>query len=169
MSEQERPFTVDYYIELVESWPDLAREALGSTEDTAQLVDVLGSLNATTSALGRVKRRHQVELENGDEGRTWRIRQGRKANRSFNLMGLVLKFQEKWGHKSALVTIMQLIEHDVLRVSWQWTKLRETASNYGVDLVVGTDRKVESGDPAFDVGELWVDDSMGYERVSEEG
>ena len=54
-------------------------------------------------------------------------------------------------------TFMDLIEHDVLRVSWQWTKLRNFAQARGIELIIDHDREVSIlGDEEADVGEVWT-------------
>jgi hypothetical protein len=149
----------------ISSWPVRAAEFLERTEHDDELVDVLGQLNSVTTALGQVKRHHASEVAPDTLGQQWALEIGRQAKRSYNTGGLFLKFMDAWS-TSLVDTMIRLIREDILRVSWQWTKLTAAAADAGFELR-RVPHAIDEGD-AFDIGEVWGDGSPRYVAVNNE-
>lgn len=162
MSEEQ----VEDCLDRIDNWPSVAKGALTLAQGTERFVDVLGQLNKSAGQVSSIRRRFQAEVEDGEHGELYLLKRGRQAKRTYNLSGILLKFQEKWQHVTVLVTLMRLIEEDVIRISFQWTNLRKLAADYDVPLSIVNNRKVESGDPDYDVGEEWFDSSPSYEPLA---
>lgn len=164
MSEESTEVTK--WIGVLKYMPDQVRKAIAAAEDTAELVDVLGTVHSVTAIISGIKRRAASEVESGDAGRRWYLQRGRVAKRTYNDMSLILKFQQAWKHKSATMTIGELIDEGVLELKWNWTPLDKLISEYEMTLSSVTGRSVTSGDD-YDVGIEWGNKSPSYVALDE--
>ena len=84
-------------------------------------------------------------------GHDYRIVVGRESKRSYNDRRLLDVFARS-GHNFA-----DLVDRDVLRLSWQWTKMRNLAISEDIGLrIAGHEIDPEAGE-ADHVGEIWRD------------
>jgi len=142
----------------------LTKEAI-TNADEGSLADLAGTTRGTEKQLANLRKLAVSELPDKVEGEEWRIERGRVAKRSFNTPGLLAKFAEKLDG-SMLKTIGYLLGKGVIKIEWQWTKLKDEARAFEVPLLEVA-RTIEADDEA-DVGAVWVDGYPRYEAISDE-
>ena len=154
-------------IAALRAMPFTARRALMTAESDEQLIDVLAVLNDTTAQLGEIKRRSISEIDtdagpkrNVAEGNEYQMKAGRKAVRSYNTTSLLLDLSDAM-KVSMLEALQILVDEGVLRMSWQWMKLKAYAYELETELRIAP-REIEDGDPTFHVGEAWTTTSASF-------
>jgi len=112
--------------------------------------DELGRIDRLIRDLSGIKRDSLAELSGPVSGSAYRVTEQRKAKRSYNTAAILVAFGKKD------LPLMALVHADAVRLTWQWTKLRQMMHGADVDLVL-TSREVEDlGDAdAPMIGEVW--------------
>lgn len=139
--------------ELLE-YPTKVKQAFMLTKGEEDIIDVIGTVKANerrykdtirgavaevdlTPNVPRAGERHAAEVK-------------REAARSYNTPNLMTKLQ------GAGFTLMDLIEHDVIRVSWQWRNLERFCKARGIELSISSEHEVsEMGKEEHDIGQIW--------------
>ena len=138
----------------LDAYPQAIKSALLLTKGEKDIIDVVGTVKAnerkykdmiggavaeldlTPNVLERGTR-HEAEVKN-------------EAKRSFNTPNLMRKLQ------AAGFTLMDLIQHDVVRLQWQWRNLERFTSARGIDLDITNEREISPlGEEDYDVSALW--------------
>lgn len=112
-----------------------------------QIADVIADLQAAERTLAEMRRMLLSELSGPTAGTTHRIVESRSAKRSYNTSGLLALF----GGYSELP---RLVARDVVRIDWQWSKLRRELEQADLPLTVAQ-HEITDGDPDALVGEVW--------------
>lgn len=109
--------------------------------------DAIGRVDAVIRKLTDYRRMLMSELAGPTTGKSYRIAEERYAERSYNTRRLREDFNEAgW-------TLDDLIESDVVRLSWQWSKMRNLAMNADIGLRIAGHEITE--EEAEHVGENW--------------
>ncbi len=106
-------------LDLIEKFPAAVRAAVMAARNPSDMVDVLGTVNSAAGRANEEKRLAASELESGSIGNRWSVEIGRRATRNYNTLALMKDIY------NGGVTIMDLIELDVVRIQWQWSNLRK--------------------------------------------
>ena len=146
--------------------PGLVKQAILEAEGD-ELIDVLGTANSIQSQIGVIKRNAASEVSDGDHGDKWRFEQGRKANRSYNTNGMLATLRDELGFEELQHVLIFLLNRDVIRINWQWSKLQKLTKEFNLDLKVARNEVVD-GDPEYDMGEWWSAASPSYEVIDAE-
>ncbi len=157
----------DDRLEEIAAFPQFVKATLLKADGEGQLVDALGTINATQSAIGSIKLNTAVEVEAETEGAKYRYEQSQKGMRSFNNGGMFLTLMVALDYKSLVNLLKFLMERDIVRLSWQWTKLEKLLRIRNITLRVAS-HEISEGDPDFDMGEYWKPGSQGYKRLEED-
>lgn len=123
---------------------DTIRHEPPNDQETA---DVVADLEQAERLLAGMRRELLAELPGPVSGRRYRIVEDRQAKRSYNTSGLLSAF-------GGLDALPRLVADDVVRLNWQWTKLRREAERDDVTLSVAQ-HEIDDGDPDALVGEVW--------------
>jgi len=157
----------DDYLEQIEAFPALCKESILEADGTGQLVDVLGAINSTQTAIGKIKLSAASEVESEDAGKNWRYEQPQRGVRSYNNSGMFSSLMQQLGYDSLTNLLLYLIDADVIRLQWMWSNLEKLIHNQDVWLRIAN-YEVKEGDTEYDMGEYWVKGSAGYKRIEEE-
>ncbi len=113
--------------------------------------DELGRIDKIIRDLSLIRKTSLAELSGPVTGSAYRVTEQRKAKRSYNTAAILVAFGKKD------LPLMALVHGDAVRLTWQWTKLRQMMHAADVDLVL-TSREVENlGDAdAPMIGEVWT-------------
>ena len=142
--------------------PDVKATFLSVATDEER-VDLLGDIRSVEQGLAALRKSGASEIEAGTTGTRWEFRQGRAAKRSYNTPQLLHKIADAMG-VSTWEAFVTLFRGDVLRISWQWSKLNRVLDEYRVTTVTAR-HEIEEGDEA-DIGEYWKDGYPSYERIA---
>lgn len=138
------------------------RETLLHADGDGETIDVLGEMRQIESGIADLRKGTQVEFESHQQGDRWRIVVPSPNKRSYNTPRLVQKFAEAMGG-SAWNAFVWLYQNDVIRLSWQFTKLQRAAAKWNVTLTTAQ-QEIGDGDEA-DIG-VWKGKGYpSYERV----
>jgi len=146
--------------------PGLVKQAILEAEG-GELIDVLGTANSIQSQIGAIKRTAAAEVTDGEHGDRWRFEQGRKANRTYNTNGLLATLRDELEFEELQQVLIFLLNRDVIRLNWQWSKLTKLVKEHNLDLKVAR-HEITDGDPEYDMGEWWTAASPSYEVVDAE-
>ena len=122
-SKQGDVMTDESFYELLddlEAVPYLARSAEIKAFTDEERTDLAGAMNSLASALGAHKRGLIAELPSNHEGQRWAYRQGRKAKRSYNTQGLLVKIAAKIGG-TLVTTLVELMAAKVIDITWNYS------------------------------------------------
>jgi len=127
---------------------EAAAAGLSELPDDAVAADYVGRLDRVIRTLQGHRKMILDELPGPVTGSEYRIVEQRSASRSYNTRLLREDFY------NAGITFDDLIDADVLRLSWQWTNLRNLAVNADIGLRIAGHEI--TGDEADHVGEVWA-------------
>ena len=144
------------HIEALNNIPTLISDAVMAAKTDEELIDIIGTVKSVERRYKATIRGATVEIvptadEKVREGEQHKVEVGREAKRSFNTPSLMTMFQD------AGFTLIDLIEHDVVRMQWQWSKLMQFATARGLKVEV-VEREVTTlkpDDKGAMVGEIW--------------
>jgi len=159
--------TVENYLEKIGEFPALCKESIVASTSTSDLVDILGAINSTQTAIGKIKLTAASEVESEDTGERWRYEQPQRGVRSYNNSGMFSSLMQQLGYESLVPLLQFLLDADVIRIQWMWSNLEKLIHNRDVWLRTAS-HEIKEGDPAFDMGEYWVRGSAGYKPVEGE-
>lgn len=126
---------------------EAAVSGLESLPDDSETADYVARLDKVIRSLQGHRKVIMDELTGPVTGKGFRIVEERFSERSYNTRLLRRDFEDAgW-------SIDDLIEADVIRVSWQWTKMRNLALNADIGLRIAGHEIAE--DEAQHVGETW--------------
>lgn len=148
---------LEYLIEL----PAKVKAHIQRTADPDDRVDLLGQVNSCATALGRVKRWGQAEVNDGEGGGRWVAKVGNVGERSYS-MRLLTTLGE--GDTDTRDTIRKLVEAEVVTVKWNWSKLEQYAARHGVTLTIAG-KEITPDDAEHDVGLVWTKSNPSYDPV----
>lgn len=120
-------------------------ESLPEDDDTA---DYIGRLDKVIRTLQGHRKMIMDELPGPVSGAEYRIVEERFSERSYNTRLLRQDFDE------AGFSLDDLIDADIVRLSWQWTKARNLAINADIGLRIAG-HELAGDDEADHVGEVW--------------
>ena len=126
---------------------EVAASQLEALPAEGEEADYIGRLDKVIRTLQGHRRQIIDELPGPVTGREYRIVEERSAKRSYNTRRLFDVFARE-GHN-----IADLIDRDVVRVDWQWTKLRNLAIAEDIGLRIAGHELTD--DEADHVGEVW--------------
>ena len=157
----------DTVVEMIEQFPAQVKWAIEHAPED-RLVDVLGTINSTATAIGVAKRRAASEIVDGDHGETWEVEQGRKGMRSYNTSSLLVTLtrQLRYG-TDILATLQYLLSRKIITISWSWSNLDKLIRNNNIELITAR-HEVVDGDPEYDMGEYWIDGPVKYVPIKKE-
>lgn len=119
-----------------------------------QEADYIGRLDKVIRSLQGHRKTIMDELPGPVSGKAYRIVEERYSERSYNTQRLFGAFMEAGvGYNDFGNLIQELMARDVIRLSWQWTKMRNLAIKEDIGLRIAG-HEVESGE-ADHVGEVW--------------
>lgn len=151
-------------LEIVRRFPKAAQELIRNS-GVDEVIDALAEVKLAESGGAAARRLGQAEIEHGDKGSRFRVVIPRQAERSYNTGRLVTKVAEAKGI-SPLRAITYLINADILRVNWQFTKLKQLMNELDLPLTT-VPHEITDGDNA-DIGEVWGDGYPKYELINQE-
>ena len=130
---------------------EAAAAGLESLPDDSETADYIGRLDKIIRTLQGHRKTIMDELPGPVSGREYRIVEERYSERSYNTRALREAFEHDSQYES--VSLDDLIEADVVRLSWQWTKMRNLAIKKDIGLrIAGHEITDEEADH---VGEVW--------------
>jgi len=157
----------DDRLDEIAAFPQFVKATLLAADGDSQLVDALGTINSTQTAIGSIKLGTAAEIETETEGTQWRYEQSRKGMRSFNNGGMFATLMRELDFESLTNLLLFLMERDIIRLTWQWTKLEKLLRIRNIGLRIAQ-REVSEGDPEYDMGVYWKSGSSSYKRMEED-
>ena len=157
----------DDRLEEIAAFPQFVKATFLAADSDEQLVDALGMVNSTQTAIGGIKLGAASEIETETEGAMWRYEQGRKGMRSFNNAGMFATLMRELDFESLTNLLLFLMERDIIRLTWQWSKLEKLLRIRNIQLRIA-DHQISDGDPDFEMGEYWETGSTSYKRLEED-
>jgi hypothetical protein len=152
----------------IADWPRQAKALIIEADDDTDLVDIAGDLNSVIAQLGVLKRDVASEVPSDTRGTRWRyFIPGMKAKRTYNMSSLFMKFMTHWDDKDTWETFKALINHGIIKVEWQYSKLDAYAKKNNINLKRTSNEEVYDGDD-FDIGEIWHPQYPKYEPIIDE-
>jgi len=146
-------------------YPSAVKKAIMQAEGTEDLVDLLAVLRSNRSKVWDYYKQGSSELETGDTGHQYTVKVSKAATRSYNTSSLLLKFGTAF-NKPMLETLKILMAHEVITISWSWTNLKKTIRLYDIPMVI-VQHEITDGDPDADVGEVWKNQSVTFDKKEE--
>ena len=146
-------------LDLLEMYPAAVKQAIMEAQSDTEMVDVLGTVASVTRRVNEQRRLATPEVvptsDEGElKGERHMVEVSRSATRSYNTAALMKTMQDGG------MTLMDLIEMNVVNLSWRWTELKNFAHRRGMDLRMSKDSVLELGDiDGPHVGEVWKDSS----------
>lgn len=126
---------------------EAAAAGLESLPEDSETADYIGRLDKVIRTLQGHRKTIMDELPGPVSGKEYRIVEERYSERSYNTHHLLRSFS------SAGYSIWNLIDQDILRPQWQWTKMRNLAIQADIGLrIAGHEITDEEADH---VGEVW--------------
>lgn len=124
--------------------------------DDYRLPDVIGDLAAAERALRDFRQGLLAEVDRPLEGGDYRLVATTKTSRSYNTPALLAAFTPEGGRLSD--TVAQLVANDVVRLQWQYSKLKRAAYDAGLVLLpapweIEDGAVTDDGDPIH-IGEV---------------
>jgi hypothetical protein len=127
---------------------EAAAAGLESLPEDTEAADYVGRLDRVIRTLQGHRKTIMDELPGPVSGREYRIVEERYSERSYNTRLLLSDFGLHYDTD-------KLVEMDVVRLSWQWTKMRNLAIKEDIGLrIAGHEVDPASGE-ADHVGEVW--------------
>jgi hypothetical protein len=129
-------------------------------------VDLMNGMRRIERDISDRRRSLESETEPYTKGEVFQMKQGTVTRRSYNTSGLLAKLfgNSAYDHMAPLMVIKELIELDVIRLTWQWSKLRQLLDRLDLGLTV-VPHEIEDGDPNADVGEVKKRGSASYVSI----
>ena len=128
----------------------LAETIRHDTPGDDELADVIADLKEAERVLADTRKMLQSEVTGPMQGRDYALVESRRATRSYNDSALLQSFWQ--GDLNE--TLHELMAADVVRLSWQWSKLERLADQCDVSLRIAK-HEVSDGDEEH-VGENWT-------------
>ena len=144
-------------LELLGKYPAAVKKAIMSAKTDEEMVDVLGTVMSNRRRVDTERRLAASEItptaaEHTFAGERHSVSVNRSANRSFSTPALMKLLQDNG------FTLLDLLESDVLRVSWRWTELKNFAERRDIKLDIVDKEIPELGEAdGPHVGEYWTD------------
>jgi len=157
----------DDRLDEIAAFPQFVKATLLAADGDGEIVDALGTINSTQTAIGNIKLGTAAEVETETEGKQWLYEQSRKGMRSFNNAGMFVTLMRELDFESLTNLLLFLMERDIIRLTWQWTKLEKLLRIRNIDLRIAH-HEVSEGDPDYDMGEYWKPGSSSYKRTTNE-
>ncbi len=138
---------------------ELTAQPYPPDDEEGYVADAVGRLAKIIRDLGTFKRGLMSEVSRPLIGVDYQLTEGRSAKRSYNSAAILSAFEDKgWG-------IGMLASDDVVRLGWQWTKLKAALTEADITLTIAAHEVEDLGDiDAPMVGEVW-DTTYGVEGV----
>ena len=172
-SEANADMSFDEAYDALEAVPQLAKyaERVAKEDELVDLAGLIGRMGGSSwSVLAQHKREMEAEIASGQSGKRWKATQSNVANRSYNPSAIFASFSKAL-NMDPMSVVMLLIDSDVIRLDWQWSKLKNLARVRDVTLTIAqhevTDGEVDDEGRSVHVGEVWRKTSMKYEPVHE--
>jgi len=127
---------------------EAAAAALESLPEDDGAADYVGRLDKVIRTLQGHRKTIMDELPGPVSGNSYRIVEERFSERSYNTTRIVHDFNQ------AGLTLGDLIDADIARISWQWTNLRNAAIKEDIGLRIAG-HELDGPDEVEHVGENW--------------
>lgn len=128
---------------------EAAAAGLDSFPTEEETADHIGRLDKVIRTLQGHRRSIMSEVPGPLNGKDYRIVSENVCERSYNTPRLLDDFDRSGA------SIWDLIEQDVIRVSWQWTKMRNLAIRQDIGLRIAGHELDPAAGEADHVGEHW--------------
>ena len=156
--------TLETELDALAYFPQVARNLLLAQTNDEGIVDVLGTIRSAEVGLAEVRRMGASEIEDDTKGERFSFNQSPVSKKTYNTNSLLAKFTMAW-EVPPLEVIRRLVDMDVIRLSWQFTKLKEAARDARVDLIT-SNNEVSDGDE-HDIGRVWKNGYPSYVGVEQ--
>ena len=156
--------TLETELDALAYFPQVARNLLLAQTDDEGIVDVLGSIRSAEVGLADVRKMGASEIEDGTEGERFAFSQSPVSKKTYNTNSLLAKFTMAW-EVSPLEVIRRLVDMDVIRLSWQFTKLKKVARWSSVNLIT-SNNEILDGDE-HDIGRVWKNGYPSYVAIEQ--
>ena len=144
-------------LDALQEYPKLVKKTIMSAKTDTEMVDVLGTVMSVRRKVDAERRLAAAEVtptsaERQFAGEKHMVTVSRSAHRSFSTPALMKLMQDNG------FTLLDLLESDVLRVSWRWTELKNFAERRDIKLDIEEREIPELGEAdGPHVGEYWTD------------
>jgi hypothetical protein len=150
-------------LRILQAMPREAK-ALLMAADESNIVDALGEIREVEKGVASERKLGASEVEPGQVGQDWMLKQSKVATRTFNHANIIKKFADA-RDTSMLAALAYLISNDAVRLNWQISKLKPLIRIDNITIETAQ-HEITEGDSA-DIGEVWGLGYPTYERRSE--
>jgi len=144
-------------IDQLDEYPKLVKKAIMSAKNDEEMVDVLGTVMSVRRRVDAERRSAASEVtptaaEHVFAGERHTVEVSRSAKRTFSTPALMKLMQENG------LTLLDLLDYNVLSISWRWTELKNFAERRAIKLNIVKNEIPEMGEAdGPQVGEYWQD------------
>ena len=129
----------------LKEYPKLVKKTIMSAKTDGEMIDILGTVMDVRRKVDAERRMAATEVTpTADEhvfaGERHTVEVGQTTKRSFSTPALMKLMQEKG------FTLLDLLESDVLRVTWRWTELKNFAERRDIKLTIAKKEIPELGE-----------------------
>lgn len=150
----------DSLLNAVQQAPSLARKLILEAGDD-RIVDALAEVRESEKGLATERKLGASEVEAGQTGKDWVLKQGKTCERSYNFPSIITKVADALG-VSLLAALRYLIDNGAVELTWKISKLRPIIREQHLDITT-VQHEIQEGEDA-DIGENWVNGYPSYER-----
>lgn len=146
-------------VDLLAKYPAAVKDAIMTAESDEELLDVLGTVVATSRRVTEERRLAQAEVlptaaEGRKSGEDWSVEVLRQARRTYNTPAIMKTMQDNG------ISFLDLMDANVMTVSWRWTDLKRYADQRGIKLLIQPSEVPTMGQPdGKHIGEIWGEGS----------
>lgn len=146
-------------VDMLGKYPAAVKDAIMTAESDEELLDVLGTVVASSRRVAEERRLAQTEVlptaaEGRKGGEDWSVEVLRAAKRTYNTPALMKTMQDNG------ITFIDLMQANVMHVSWRWTDLKRYADQRGIKLLIHPSEVSTMGQPdGKHIGEVWGEGS----------
>ena len=146
-------------VDLLSKYPAAVKDAIMTAESDEELLDVLGTVVANTRRVSEERRLAQAEVlptaaEGTKGGEDWAVEVKRAAKRTMNTPAIMKTMQDNG------ISFLDLMQANVMSVSWRWTDLKRYADQRGIKLIIEAHEVPSMGQPdGSHIGEVWGEGS----------
>jgi hypothetical protein len=144
-------------------YPAVVKRAIMAADGDERLVDVLGIVTDGERLVREQKRMALSELEDHVDGKRYLMKRPGSWSRTYNFSSLLSKLMDATS-LPLLDLLLLLRNQDVIRITFQWSKLQRFAAQHNVALVIDSG-EVTEGD-ASDVGQVWKVGSPKFDLIN---
>lgn len=152
-------------LDAIDAFPKACKQVIMFADTDEKMVDALGTINSAAQRAQEEKRLAAVELNDDIEGQRWasEFKYG-KYERWFNTPGLLRILMPALDYDSISKLLLYLYQNDVIRIQWQWSKLKKLINHNNIDVHI-VKRQIDDDDPDAEVGELYNKGNPSYTPI----